>query len=728
MQVEVVGSLAGTVLDVAVAEGEDGHVAYFGIGGRLTAIDSSDPTKPREVTATEFGDDIHGLTVVGDTLFIAAGSDGLHVLDIGDRMQPRSIGALDTPGTAEAVAVADGVAFVADGERGLLAVDIADPAVPQVLGALATPRYSRDVVVEDDYAYLAERDLFEAGLRVVDVSEPSAPNEVAFADAPGGGDALALAHHLATTLAYVTGEGGGLHVFDLGDPAAPEHLALVPPLPDPSMYGTPVPEEPAERARDLAVVSNGSAVLLASGRQGVRLIDIAEPEEPSLAVDHPVYGEAIAIAVDRGQSRAYVALGPSGLAVLDMRGLRRFTDAGRVELVGQACDLALSGDHAWVADRSGGVRSIDVSDPAAPRAVGRQAIDEGAPSAVVVDGDYLITGLDVAAPLDDAPRGGDWWEYWRGGLDLAYIADPEHPIGAVTVNRERGIAALAIDRAASPPIVVAAEWAQALPSSLGHEMGLRLFDRSRPLRLKERGYFELTEPPTDVAMLAGVAYVTNRNRGLLTFDVSDPDDPKPLGYVATPGEALGVAVDGARVYVADGSAGVQIVDARQPRYPHLAGRIQVPGRARRVAPAGDRAWVAAMEGGVHLLDVADAFAPRLLGGLATSGEAHDVAARDGYAYAVFPNGAFLVLREGDSPSATATGTPPRATPSTAATATAPRATPSATVTRLPTEVTASPTAGQVTSSPTRPSTATPPARAILLPIAYNEGPAEGEEP
>jgi hypothetical protein len=699
-RIELVGSLGGTVLAVTVAESDGVHTVYFGIGGSLTAMDASDPTAPRIVPVTEVEDDIRDLVAVGDSLFVAAGSAGLHVFDIRDRMTPKHMGRIDTRGTAGALAVDGTLVFVADGRVGLTVVDAADPRHLQRLGGLATLRYSRDVAVRGDVAYVAERGEFEAGLWILDVSDPMAPRQLAFIDTPAGADALTLGAHGDRQLAYLTARGGGAWIVDVSNPTSPEIITVFPPPPDPPARGTPVPRPPEEWARDIALV--GDSVLLASGRQGLRILNVTDPEAPVLDSGHPLLGEAVALAVHRGSGRAYVALGTSGLAIVDVRSPRSTKDLGHVELVGQAWDVALAGDYAWVSDRTGGARSIDVSDPAAPRLGALHRIDEGAPGPIAVEGDYLFTGLDLDLPNDDADEVPRWWAEMHGGLNLAYIADPEHPLNVVTVDRERGVTALDLGTIADQPMVFVAEWASTLPDELAHAPGIRGFDHIRALRLKERGSFELKRAVTDIDLAGDVAYVTCLDEGLWTFDVSNPDDPKQLGFVATPGEALGVTVDGARAYVADGEAGVQIVDARQPQWPYLAGRVAMPGRARRVAPDGKRAWVAAMDGGVQFIDALDAYAPRLIASYRTPGRAYAIAVRDRYAYVAVPDGPFLVLHAAvlsrDIP--TPTNTSPGATVSPGASASPAVATP---------------------TSPPPTQTAQRPANVrILLPIARND--------
>jgi hypothetical protein len=66
------------------------------------------------------------------------------------------------------VAVAGGYACVADGGAGLRVVDVSDPSNPKEVGSYETPGYATGMAVAGDYAYVTDEG---AGLHVVDVSD-----------------------------------------------------------------------------------------------------------------------------------------------------------------------------------------------------------------------------------------------------------------------------------------------------------------------------------------------------------------------------------------------------------------------------------------------------------------------------------------------------------------------------------------------------------------------------
>ena len=87
------------------------------------------------------------------------------------------MGFYGTPGFASGVAVVGGYAYVVDG-FGLRVVDVSTPSAPAEVGFYDTPGDAYGVAVAGGYAYVAA---YDAGLRVVDVSTPSNPTEVGIA-------------------------------------------------------------------------------------------------------------------------------------------------------------------------------------------------------------------------------------------------------------------------------------------------------------------------------------------------------------------------------------------------------------------------------------------------------------------------------------------------------------------------------------------------------------------
>ena len=200
--------------------GGNAYVSLIGPGGGLWIVDVSIPSQPRHVSVLPFEisllSALHGEdnTIVMAGLLRSAsglaslppiGRPGIVKVDVSEPARPAVAASMagSVHGSYEtAVAVQSGIAFVVGLDR-LHVMDVSDPAAIVEVGELARAedapiQYTRtvsdftvsgyeraesaprDVAVHGDYAYLASG---SSGLRVIDVSTPSAPVEVGSAEA-----------------------------------------------------------------------------------------------------------------------------------------------------------------------------------------------------------------------------------------------------------------------------------------------------------------------------------------------------------------------------------------------------------------------------------------------------------------------------------------------------------------------------------------------------------------
>ena len=210
-------------------------------------VDVSNPASPFEVGSYDTPGYAYGVAVAGSYAYVADEDAGLRVVDVSNPSAPFEVGSYDTPGYAYGVAVAGSYAYVADSDAGLRVVDVSNPASPFEVGSYDTPGYAwasplpaptptwrtgrrpaggrrlqpliavrgrllrhagvrLGVAVAGSYAYVADRD---AGLRVVDVSNPAAPFEVGSYDTPGYAYGVAV----AGAYAYVADGEAGLEIL-----------------------------------------------------------------------------------------------------------------------------------------------------------------------------------------------------------------------------------------------------------------------------------------------------------------------------------------------------------------------------------------------------------------------------------------------------------------------------------------------------------------------------------
>lgn len=118
------------------------------------------------------------------------------------------------------------------------------------------------------------------------------------------------------------------------------------------------------------VAVQGSYAYVADYFQGLRIINVSDPSNPSEigAIDPQGTDRAFDVVING--TYAYVAYGNSGLWVFDVSNPTFPTLAGYIESDGFSTGVAISGSYAYVAYGSIGLQIINISDPANPTEAG----------------------------------------------------------------------------------------------------------------------------------------------------------------------------------------------------------------------------------------------------------------------------------------------------------------------------------------------------------------------
>jgi hypothetical protein len=326
-------------------------------------------------------------------------------------------------GPARSVAVQGSYAYVisTDAELpGLRIIDVSDPTAPSQVGFCDLPGGARDVAVEGSYAYVAT---WDSGLRIIDVSAPANPSETGSYDTPGYAVEVALAGNYA----YVADGPSGLRIIDVSIPAAPS-------------------EEGFYEVVTGRVAVMGSYAYVVDG--GLRIIDVSNPTAPSEA---GFYGDDYAEDVAVAGNYAYVASGFDGLHIIDVSTPAEPTETGACSTYpGYAYNVVVAGSYAFVpyAFLEGGfaLGIIDVSDPSAPFEAGFYELDNAAHVAVAGNYIYVAAGdgglliLRFAPPLivvpidikPDSNRNSIMCDNEKAIIAVAILTDPD--FDATTVD------------------------------------------------------------------------------------------------------------------------------------------------------------------------------------------------------------------------------------------------------------------------------------------------------
>jgi hypothetical protein len=408
----------------AVAVSGNKAVVYY--YDYMSVVDISNPTQP--VSVGSYGAFVLGLAMRGNTVCanVVWNTLGDHfrfeVLDISNPASVRRIGAIDSVGGYD-IHWDGPLAFVSgyyyNWEFSIVAMT--DSTHPSVVSRCTTPGDGWGVWADltSDRAYLADR----YGLTVVDISDLGRPAvDTNFLRA-----GLAQDVCVDGGIAYIASSTGGMRIVDVSDPTRPRELAGV---------DTTNPQRSVVRA---VAARDSFAYMGWPNWDNVLTLDVSNPTRPVKVGGCDLFNLPEAMVLR--DSFIYVAEAYR-FQVVNVARPRQPVLVGSCVLPGTPGKLELNGTTAYVATQ--GVQCVDIADPSNPRIVGSYG-SARVSGLVVVDtvvygaGPYTgLIALSVADPA--APRLLDslwltdtlWWSDLVVVGSMAYLGG-EH-VWAVDVS------------------------------------------------------------------------------------------------------------------------------------------------------------------------------------------------------------------------------------------------------------------------------------------------------
>ena len=392
------GITSGRTADLVISS--DGKYVYSIGDGMLTVTDITDT--PRVVSKiTGFGD-VAGTSSLGDTrqicllpgkganggdaVVFTARSYGAFIFDMADPAKPVELAHYDALEMATGLAVYGDYAFVCSRFYGVEVVDLSTPSQPKHLCTILNEGGEvQSCKVVDGILYAGEYN--NNCVSIYDVTDPINYKKLGVCALNGRGDGMTVAtvggktylyagtgHHSVSGLATSTplsnlyyGQGNGLDIFDVTDPANPKWLSTS--KIDGRFYNASCDFWGAEYSYDAA--TGKSYAYLVSTHNGLYVFDVTDPVAPvrvahislELLPDSPNYSSYGLTS----SSRAYIynfdttganpvkygAVGAVGVAdgMLCIAGVSSdlyvvdFAKAYATDTVSEDVDIALSGDY-----------------------------------------------------------------------------------------------------------------------------------------------------------------------------------------------------------------------------------------------------------------------------------------------------------------------------------------------------------------------------------------------
>lgn len=319
------GITSGRTADLVISS--DGKYVYSIGDGMLTVTDIT--AEPKVISKGQGFGDVAGTSSLGDTrqicllpgkgtngadaVIFTARSYGAFIFDMADPANPVELAHYDALEMATGLAVYGDYAFVCSRFYGVEVVDLSDPAVPKHLCTILNEGGEvQSCKVVDGILYAGEYN--NNCVSIYDVTDPLNYKKLGTCALNGRGDGMSVAtvgdktylyagtgHHSVSGLATSTplsnlsyGQGNGLDIFDVTDPANPKWLSTS--KIDGRFYNTSCDYWSAEYGYDPS--TGKSYAYLVSTFNGMYVFDVTDPKAPvrvahialELLPDSPNYG------------------------------------------------------------------------------------------------------------------------------------------------------------------------------------------------------------------------------------------------------------------------------------------------------------------------------------------------------------------------------------------------------------------------------------------------------
>ncbi len=330
---------------------------------------------------------------------------------------------------------------------------------------------------------------------------------------------------------------------------------------------------------------------------------------------------------------AFIANGASGLLILNISNPATPTVVGSLSTMQYAYKILLTGNYVYITDSNSGLTVINISNPAAPTMLWASGTTNGAVNDFIISGGYayVVSSLsdangsstlmiyDVRTPSSITEVGSMTFPEIAFGIALsgnyAYITGNRLGLRVINISDPTAPTAAASHYRVlnnASDIVASGQYAYVADN----QFGLRIFDVSHPATLALTHSISIGNA-VGVSLHDNYAYVAASDSGLRIVNISNPLLPINVGYRDTSAAVKQVVISGNYAYTIGGSR-LRILNISNPEAPVLIGSCELPYDANELKVIGNYAYIADGAGGLRIIDISNSKAPSEIGSFANS--------------------------------------------------------------------------------------------------------------
>jgi len=500
----------------------------------LSIVDISDPTDPQEICFIDEDQEEYSSNCLRIINGLAFFND--RIVDISDPDRPSTISIIPTLHNPMEVELNGDWLYYVDYSYGLKSYDVSNRHNPSLIGTCPFRENSRSMKISGNHAFVT---IPADGIRIIDITNPREPHQV--------GEYVEEYYHahdleIWGDILYVIGRSN-FSVFDVSDVTNPQRISSI----DPD--------------GDQMTIQDDIAYIAGSHYdQGLRLIDISDPENPS-EISHITKNES-STRIDVDNQYAYIiGVMPNGHQrcwyVFDISRPDRPEIVSIYENDHQTRNITVRGDLAFVTASNHGLGVFDISNPDSIYETGRIEFDHA----------FHMSLNDSLAFVTTETYSAINRRHTYYGTYIIDYSDPEN-LEEVLFTEE--------------PYYCTAVAGEELFVSVGESGNLRLeildiSDPSNPTLLSEYPTLTLIE---DIALSDNHCFLATGEGGVGILNISDITEPRIVGFFNTPGHANKIRLEGSHLYISyyynSLTNNLLVMDISDPAHPREVGYTNLP--------------------------------------------------------------------------------------------------------------------------------------------------------